>query len=655
MPATRRLAAIVFTDVVGYTSLTQADEAGALELLRVQGDLVRPLLGSHHGRKVKEMGDGLLLEFRNARDAVEFAVELQRTVSVRRPERGKPTFQLRIGVHLGDVEPRGSDILGDAVNIASRVEPLAEPGGICLTSPVYDQVHRKVPYRFESLGPKDLKGVGEPITVYRTVPAPPTTSADAEASAVPRIAVLPFANISPDPKDEYFADGLTEELITVLSQARGLRVIARTSVGQYKGTTKPVTQIGSELGVSSVLEGSVRKAGDRLRIAVQLIDVKTEEHRWAETYDRRLDNVFAIQAEVAERTAHALKVELLGPEREAMRERPTPNMAAYELYLRGLQFSYGRLGSAGSEDEALRCFEGAIREDPRFASAHASLANVLLGAMGERRARRDVLPRIRVLVDRALELDPRSALAHTAAGNLAFQGDLDWPRAEAELRTAIALNPSEAAARFWYGFLLSALQRFDEAKQQFVASLRLDPLQLWTRLNLVTALALMGDSTAAVAAVEEAVTLFGASPRTRAALASAYAIAGRTNDALRTVEPLGQEPDLQWRALHALWRACYRQPDAAREVVRAWERGTNAESLPRAIVASLYAVIGERSTALRLLEEDSRDGERNLWAHYQSPFLDPLRKEPRFLALLEGMHLPTTLTRPATFPYPDPP
>ena len=265
----------MFTDLAGFTPLAQADEAGALRLLKEQEKMIRPILETHRGRKVKSMGDGLLIEFLNALDTVECGVDLQRQAHERNAREGAQPLQLRVGIHLGDVQQRGTDIFGDAVNIASRIEPLAEPGGVCLSDPVYVQVRNKVPYQLEKLGPKSLKGVREPIDVYRIVLPWAKEEAPAPGPSPPRLAVLPLVNISPDPRDDYFAAPLTEELITVLSQIRGLRVISRTSVNQNKGTTKPLALIGSELGADSVLEGSVRKAGDRLRIAVQLIDTRT--------------------------------------------------------------------------------------------------------------------------------------------------------------------------------------------------------------------------------------------------------------------------------------------------------------------------------------------------------------------------------------------
>jgi adenylate cyclase len=644
--AGRRLAAIMFTDLAGYTQLTQTDEPAALRLLRDQDRFVKPVLESHRGRKVKSMGDGLLIEFSNALDAVECGVDLQRQAQDRVVPPGQPSIRMRVGIHLGDVQRRGSDIVGDAVNIASRVEPLADPGGVCLTGPVYVQVHNKVPYQLERLGPKALKGVREPIDIYRVVLPWARPEAGAGAPLLPRLAVLPLANISPDPKDGYFADGLTEELISVLSQVKGLRVISRTSVNQYRGTTKSVAQIGTELGADSVLEGSVRKAGDQLRIAVQLIDTRTDEHRWAETFDRKLENVFAIQAEVAERTAGALKVELLTSERDAVQERPTASVAAYESYLRGLETSrrFWENPLAGEIDrEAEKHFDAATRQDPSFSRAYSALGTHLILVMGLTRAGRDVLPRVRQLVTKALELDPDSSEAHTARGNLATQGDQDWELAEAEFRKAIALNPSSSSAHYWYAILLNVLQRFEESAREYRAVMELDPLWLHPKLSLIWNRFTTGDPDLAVAEMETLVASYPGNLQLLAQLGFMYWRAGRPEDAARTLEPLAKSPDLDLRGAYALYLAHCGEPELARGILKELEEGSPTHYVSGSLLAIFHAVLGERESALRILEQDLRTGDRSLWAHYLDPSLDPVREDPRFVAMLRELRLPTTV------------
>ena len=285
----RRLAAIMFTDIVGYTHLSQTNESLALELLEEHQRLLRPAFAAHGGTEVKTMGDAFLVEFKSALQAVMCAVEIQKKMAERNaaapPSR---KLELRIGIHVGDVVNGAGDIYGDAVNVASRIEPLAEPGGVCISQQVFDQIRNKTPLEIDKVGDVNLKNVYLPVGIYKIGLTGSRASAEQLSGPKERLAVLPFVNISPDPNDEYFADGLTEELIAKLSEVKGLKVIARTSVMNYKRKEKKVSEIAAELRVGSVIEGSVRKAGDRIRISVQLIDPRTEEHLWSSNYDSKL-------------------------------------------------------------------------------------------------------------------------------------------------------------------------------------------------------------------------------------------------------------------------------------------------------------------------------------------------------------------------------
>jgi len=645
----RRLAAIMFTDLVGYTASAQANEAAALARVQEQTSVLRPLFAAFGGREIKSTGDGFLVEFESALKATECAVQIQRQMQDRNSKPRTSQILLRIGIHVGDVEEAEGDILGDAVNIAARILPLSDPGGVCLSEQTALHVRNQLPVQLERLAPRRLKGVREPFVAYRVVLPSARREPPVELSALPRLAVLPLANISPDSKDEYFADGLTEELISVLSKIRGLRVIARTSVAQYKGTTKPVAEIGTELGVTSVLEGSVRKAGDQLRISVQLIDVRTEEHRWAESYDRKLENIFAIQAEVAEQTAGALKLEMLGSDRNAVRERPTANIAAYDLYLRGIQasrrFSPGVAQHMLSGRDATEYFEGAIRQDPRFSAAHSSLANHLLAVGGVTQAGRVAFLKARQHVDRALEIDPYSSEAHTARGNLLMQVDFDWPGAEAELRQALDLNPNNSAAHFWYRSLLTVLQRYSEAKDQLDAGFELDPLWFLAKRQGVTLYALSGDWDEAVRLAEGLVENVRGDPSNEleslSLLAWIYAYVGRPLDAERVDRQSRRPSDPDSRLAHAVFRAWLGKRRGVSESLAAWERKVKTEYWSPMPVVQAYAQLGRIEDALSRLEQDIRNGDSYLWAHYQLPYFDPIRDHPRFVAALEHFHLPT--------------
>ncbi len=644
MAASRQLTAIMFTDVAGFTELAQADEKGALGLLEELDTMAAPLIERHHGRKVKAIGDGLLVEFPDALNAVECAVELQTSLHERNAREGHRPLRLRVGLHLGDVERRGSDILGDAVNLASRVEALADPGGICLSEHVTAQVRNKLPYRFEALGPRSLKGIHEPVGIYR-VALPWTVGAPGPSPAgPPRIAVLPFANISPDPKDEYFADGLTEELITVLSRLHGLRVIARTSVSSYKTAPKPIRQIGSELGVGAILEGSVRRAGDRLRITLQLIDVASEEHRWAESYDRNLSDVFEIQADIAERTARALQVELLGSERAAVRKPPVRDVGAYELYLRGIA-GFQRVADEGWPREGTegvaRSFEASIAKDPSSASARAYLANLYIAAMGECLPKSEVAGKIKDLMDEALRLEPDAPEVRTARGNYALQIERDWSRAEKEFRSAIALTPSATWAHAWLGILLVTLGRYEESVHELQAARELDPL--FTNLTewQIRATAHAGDLPGAIALARQVLELSPGNRQLRVQLAALLLRQGRREDAAREAAlasgPLGGAGTATSRAELGV---ALGDPSEARALVEAWERKSGSEYIRPNYIAALYAVLGDKERALEILEHDTKEGEQTLWIDFRRHAFDSIRDTPRFRALLREMNLP---------------
>jgi adenylate cyclase len=639
----------MYTDLVGYTASAQTNEAAALLRLDEQAAVLRPLFTEFGGREVKSLGDGFLVEFESALKATECAIQIQKRMQERNARCPTAPILLRIGIHLGDVEEVDDDILGDAVNVASRIVPISDPGGVCLSEPIAQLVREKLGVPLERLSPRRLKGVREPLVAYRLVLPGTQREPAVEHSALPRLAVLPFANISPDPSDEYFAEGLTEEMISVLSKLRGLRVIARTSVAQYKGTAKPVAQIGSELGVTAVLEGSVRKAGDRLRISVQLIDVATEEHRWAESFERKLENIFAIQAEVAEQTAGALKLEMLGSDRNSVLGRPTANIAAYDLYLRGIQaarrFSPGLAPDRDSEREATRYFEQAVEKDPKFSAAHSSLANHLLATGGVTRESREAFSRARHHVDRAIELDPDSSEAHTARGNLLMQVDFDWPAAETELRRALELNPNNSEAHFWYRSLLTVLQRYSEAKDQLAAGFEIDPLWFLAKRQGVTLLALSGDWDEAIRLAEGLVDNDRDDPRNAPEslrlLAWVYRYVGRPLDARRVERQAQVSPDPDSRLTRAVLRAWLGNPRGVSESLAAWERTSATEYLSPLPVVEAYAQLGRSEDALSRLERDIRNGESYFWAHYQLPYFDPIRDDPRFVAALEHFHLPT--------------
>ena len=467
----------MFTDVVGYTSLTQKDEALAMELLEEHRSLVRPFLQKHGGREVKTIGDAFLVEFESALEAVRCAFDIQQAlheVNMSRPIERK--IQLRIGVHLGDVIHSQSDVYGDAVNVASRIEPLAPPGGVCITEQVYDHVKNKSDFQLTSLGKRELKNVGEPVEVFRVVfPWEKKEEASALAPDRMRVAVLPFTNLSSDPEEGYFADGMTEELITSISGVRQLTVIARTSVMGYKGTTKKAKEIGKELEVGTMLEGSVRKAGNRVRITAQLIDSATEGHLWAQNYDRQLEDVFAIQSEIAEKVAEELRVRLVDSEKRVIERRPTDSAEAFTYYLRARELV--RSGTEASLRQAPEVFEKAIVLDPSFARAHAGLAESYLEATNAGYGTFEQnTPKAELAANKAVQLDPELAEAHAILAEVAFNVD-DVHAGERSAKRAIELNPSLSDAHYILSNLYFLQGETEGGLKAAESCYRLDPVR----------------------------------------------------------------------------------------------------------------------------------------------------------------------------------
>ena len=464
----------MFTDMVGFTALGQKNESLSLALVEEQRNLIRPTLKRHNGREVKTIGDAFLVEFPNALDAARCAFDIQR--ASREHNLSEPAdrrIKLRVGLHLGDIEEVGGDIFGDAVNVASRIEPLAEEGGVCVTDQVRESIHNKFEVRLESLGTKFLKNVAEPVGVYKMVlpwnqMGIPLASYDKK-----RIAVLPFVSMSPDPADGYFADGLTEELISAMSRIGSLKVIARTSVMGYKGGQKKISDIAKELEVGSVLEGSVRKAGERARITVQLIDSGSSENLWAESYDRELRDIFAVQTEISITVANALKVRLTDQEKARIGRGGTVNPEAYTLYLKGRFYWNER--TQGNINKAVKYFEEAVRADPEFALAYSGLAdcyNVLADYFWMEPGR--AIPLAREYSLKALRIDDSLAEAHASHGLTLF-ATWDFQAAEEELVRAIELRPNYGPAHHWYANLLNGIGRLDESYQEEKLGLEVDP------------------------------------------------------------------------------------------------------------------------------------------------------------------------------------
>jgi TolB-like protein len=542
-PVERRLAAILAADVAGYSRLMGADEEGTHERFTAHlTGLVDPKIAQHHGRIVKSTGDGFLAEFASVVDAVRCAVEVQREMAARNVGiAADQRIAFRIGINLGDIIVERHDIFGDGVNVAARLEALAEPGGICVSRVVRDQVRDKLPYAFEDMGEQPVKNIARPVRVYALRSAAianlprsrvlPVTSIAAPVAA-PRlsIVVLPFTNLSDDREQQYFADGITEDLTTDLSRLENMFVISRNTAFTYRNKPIDTKQIGRELGVRYVLEGSVRRSGSRVRVNAQLIDAETDAHLWAERFDGDTGDLFALQDEVTSRIAISLNLELIAAEAA----RPTQNPDALDFILRGRAVLL-RPASGDSLDAAVGLFQRALALDHDSAEAQCLLANVLVRRrldFGSDSPDADI-EQAEALSLRTLAATPRSPLAHFARGQvLRSQGRLDEAISEYETVLASDRNWVEALAAIGRcKILIGPIHEAIPAHEQAIRLSPRDPsIGTWCfRIGLVHLLQSRTDE--AIVWLEKARSAIPAHPNPRAALASAYALKGDTQRA----------------------------------------------------------------------------------------------------------------------------
>ena len=474
----RRLAAILAADVAGYSRLMGADEEGTHAALKVyRHEIIDPKIAEHHGRIVRIVGDGLLVEFASVIAAVRWAIEVQRAMGERNA--GLPQekrIEFRMGINAGDIIIDGTDIWGDGVNVAARLETLAEPGGICVSSRVQEDVHGGLEIAFEDIGEQQLKNIVRPVRVYRVRLKGATKAAPAQHPHKPSIAILPFNNMSGDPEQEYFADGMVEEITTALSRTRWLFVIARNSSFTYKGRAVDVKQVGREMGVRYVLEGGVRKSADRVRITAQLIDASTGAHLWADRFDGSLEDIFELQDQVTASVVGAIAPRLEQAEVERAKHKPTESLDAYDYFLRGIASLHS--WTKESNDEALRLFNKAIELDSDFASAYGMASWCYVRRKGSR-----------WIIDRAQETAETARLARRAAElgwddavALAWGGFAlayvvhDVEVGAALIDRALQLNPNLAEAWHFSGWVRIYLGEPEVAIEHLAHAMRLSPL-----------------------------------------------------------------------------------------------------------------------------------------------------------------------------------
>ena len=640
MSSSRQLAAIMFADIAGYTALMQEDEFVAIQLRHKLQSKLETEVSTHNGRILEFKGDGALCSFSSAIEAVRAAIGVQLEMQT------IPFVPLRIGIHTGDVIIDGNTIYGDGVNIASRIESFAVTGSIFISGKVHDDIKNQKDIQTISLGKYLLKNVKGEVEIFAVsnpgIKIPDSTDFEGKGERVKQknFLVLPFINLSNDPEQEYFSDGLTEELISILARLKNVRVISRTTSMKYKGTDKDIKTIGEETGASFIMEGSVRKHGNNLRITAQFVDAKRDVHLWAENYNGTIDDIFDIQEKVSGKIFEALRMQLTGEEKNSLTKRYTDNTDAYQLYLQG-RFFWKKRNEEGLKS-AIRFFEKSIEKDPDFALAWAGMADTY-SLMGEYTniSRRETYHKQTEAVLKALEIDDRLGEAHISLGISLMLNEWDWVNAEKEFSIGIELSPNYATGHHWYGELLLFTGNMEKAFQEISLAVELDPVspgilkdkgifyyytrqydkaiemaQLTLELDpgfvpahRLYSLALEGKEMYDEAIVENQRWGKGTGnkAKTDVALAHIYAVAGRKEEAEKIIDV----------------------PDIEKMLGGNDFRG----------VAVIYAALGNIDKAFEWLEKSYARHEESLCSLKIDPKLDILHSDPRYNELLKKVGL----------------
>ena len=664
-PTPRKLAAILMADIAGFSRLMERDESATFARLQHLRDAVtQPKIDAYGGRLVKTTGDGFLVEFASATDALCCALDIQRDLTAREAERSTDDrMRLRIGINVGDIIVDGDDIAGDGVNIAARLETLALPGGICISGTVREQIHDDLGIALSDLGPQKLKNITREVRAFAVTPTsgavetpgdthgPHTAFANARHTAAqlrqdtssPSIAVLPFVNLG-DEENEYFADGLAEELLNVLAKIRGLRVASRTSAFFFKGKDVDLPTVAQKLNVGAVLEGSVRRSGQRVRITAQLIDAASDVHLWSEIYDRTLDDIFAVQSDIANAVVSELRVALLGDrpatgtssdviaEVQAAERGRSHDPEAYRLYLQG-RFYVLRITEADVA-RGVGFYRQALDRDPTFAIAWAGLARAYHAQAGRGwRPVAEGMEQARAAAQTALELEPELPEGHIALGWVLADYDWDWKSAKTEMDRALALAPGDGDVHRASASLAMQFGRLEEAIALARRAVALDPLSKPAHVVLGDCFMRAGLLDDAIGSLQLALDLAPNAGITHYILSCARLLQGRADDALNEAE----REAIPYLRLLCVALAQHTRGDAVASssaLRRLIDEGGSAVSFQ---IAAAHAWRGEVDAAFAWLERAYRERDPGLGESVAYPLLRALHGDPRWPALMRKM------------------
>ncbi|MBO6584734.1 MAG: tetratricopeptide repeat protein [Gracilimonas sp.] len=638
----RLLAAIMFADIVGYSKMMQDNEANAKELRDRQRSVIEKSLLKYHGQVMQYYGDGTLIMFGSALDAVNCAKEIQEVL------RSEPTVPLRIGIHIGDVVYDDEGIYGDAVNVAARVQALGITGSVMISGKVFDEVKNHPGIRVEAFGEHELKNIYIPISIYaladRGLEVPKQSYIEElTGSSQKSIAVLPFTNFSSEADNEYFSDGITEEIINTLTKVKDLRVASRTSVFAYKSVTKDVRDIGKELNVATLLEGSVRKAGNRIRVTAQLINADDGFHIWSENFDGEMKDIFSVQDEIALKIVTRLEDSFTEQEKDRLYESSTQNIDAYNYYLQGL--FYWNKRSPEAVKKAITYFEKAIRECNTYTNAYSYLANcyTYLGTIGHMPGEK-AFTKAEKNALKAIEINNSRADSYIALGfvNLFFKWD--FYTAESNFRKAITMEPNSSEARQALSFYNRIVGRFDKMLQQAEAAAKIDPLSLPALLELGRSHWVVGNYEKALNSFNEALDL---DPLFRAALegrALVYMSQKKYDKALRAAKKYIDLIDSKYKGGSQL--ACIyalmgdkKRTEESIELIKKREKDQPNQNLTLDY-AMVYAALGDKDRAFKYLNKAYKQKLGSLLLIQTLPVIKNLKGDPRFEDLVHKIGLP---------------